>query len=193
MSNRYNSITETMKAPILATSQAFSNYGTPGATASVQIGDFITPCYLLGTSGVSGGLYDFVGSDIPSIKSFQIVSPLGDGLASQPSSSQAMSFTLQWISFDSGHNAVGTPMVNIPLYAEIFNSPEESELFKLFTTPAAMATLAANNALGGVTTRLALAFPAQWNFAAYSMAAGWSAAFFDVWIHMVVEHTYSLT
>lgn len=193
MSNRYNSIVETLKAPCL-NPDTLSAYGAAGATIAIPAGSLVSNTSMGGSSPDDAvPVYNFDIRDVPAVKAFGIFCSLGDGLAVQKqNTADGMPFFLNWYAVNALGVNVGNPIVTVPLYGTLFNTYETVDLFRLFNSPAARAILTARIASGATNTRLRIVFEQQWDFAAYSMATAWDAAFLSIDIHCIVEHTFPL-
>lgn len=196
MSNRYNSIVETMRAPLFDAQSPpdLGDFGSIPGVVNIPVSN--SPYWFLGASGSdagggAAGIGFFDLRDIPMIRDIGIWSNLADGLAPDPEIDRMM---IMWdavdgLGADMGHIA----WVNVPTIT--LNTQTPYEVFREFTSEASRQRLASFVAAGAAATRLVMR-PGEsivsWPFAAYSMSANWSIAKLQMHVQATVEHTFPL-
>ncbi len=185
--NRYNSITETVKALIAV--GPLNGFGAVPGTISLP--GLVTDFSGTAETGVNSDLFEI--NDIPNILNIGLFANLGDGLAPvQAQQSSPPQYVLSLIGVDAGGSPVGSAIAQITTYYPLsLNHLETQNFFRAFTAPAARALLAQAVAAGATHLKLRLSTQTI-ELDGYSMDAAWNAATLVVEMQIEVEHTFSM-
>lgn len=194
MSNRYNSIVETMRAPVITDEAAVLGDFTTGLPGTVLVpGADMNAVSQLEGAGSSPAtparFFDI--RDVPFIREIGVFSSLADGLACAPA---LPNITIAWIAVNAASDEVGhLTQVSVPVY--VLNTLSTYELFQYFGGNGVNALMRSAVAAGAVASKLVFQLGESlpdWPFSAYSVGAAWQAAPFQMYVQATVEHSLPL-